>query len=152
MRNVMQSLALLGVKLWVTQKLPTIIALVTSLSALGAATYHSEIKPYLADPTGVKLFVTIILLVLLIAFSSGLYFWHKKTLKPLSWGVHQNIKTGEYFCSTCFIQNKIYSPMFLSANNRFWACHCISDHKRENINYIKPLVGTPNYGKNGWMR
>lgn len=81
----------------------------------------------------------------------GSLFWFSPKLKPLPWGVHQDAKTGSYFCSVCLIPNKIHSPMFLSSDARFWKCHSNSNHKRLNPEFIEPPPPPQPSGSNAWM-
>ena len=105
----------------------------------GASLYfHNVIAPHLADPTGWLALKAISLSVALLPLPFAAYFWFRPKLEPTSWGSHQDIKTGKYFCSTCLIPNKVHSPIFLSKDGRFWVCHSNSNHKRTNPDFKAP--------------
>jgi hypothetical protein len=86
---------------------------------------------------------SIALSLVLLGLLLGALFWFRPKFAPTDFGVHKNIKTGAYFCSTCLIPNKIHSPMFLSGDGRFWKCHSNSNHKRANPDFREPEL-TPN--------
>ena len=95
----------------------------------------------------------IALSLVLLGLLLGLLFWFRPKLKPLSWGVHQDAKTGSYFCSTCLIPNKVHSPMYLSSDGRFWRCHSNSSHKKVNPNFKASEQPTrPPPHAQSWMR
>lgn len=81
----------------------------------------------------------------------GSFFYFRPKFKPLPWGVHQDTKTGTYFCSACLISNKVHSPMYLSSDGRFWKCHSNSNHKKVNPEFKSLLAPPQPSGPHSWM-
>jgi hypothetical protein len=81
----------------------------------------------------------------------GSLFWFRPKLKPMSWGVHQDTKSGAYFCSSCLISNKVHSPMYLSSDGRFWKCHSNSNHRKPNPEFNEPPYPPQPSGPQAWM-
>ena len=112
--------------------------------------YLAQFVPLPADEWAVLTTGAALASLLTVAFA---YFWLRPKFKPLSWGVHQDIKTGAYFCSVCLIPNKIHSRMFLSKDGRFWVCHSHSNHRRANPDYKEPdTPPIPPPHAQSWMR
>jgi hypothetical protein len=93
----------------------------------------------------------IALSLVLLGLLLGTLFWFRPKFKPLSWGVHQDAKTGNYYCSACLIQNKVHSPMYLSSDDRFWVCHSYSNHRKPNPGFKEPPSPPKPSGPQAWM-
>jgi len=133
------------------QKLPLLLASLSPALAGGLLYLRTEIAPHLSDQTGWLALQAIAVTAALLPLPLVAYFWFRPKFKPLSWGVHQNLKTGAYFCSTCLIPSKVHSPMYLSSDGRFWKCHSNSNHKRPNPEFKEPPLPPQLSGPHAWM-
>ena len=76
--------------------------------------------------------------LLLLGLLGASYFWFRPKFKHLPrLGVHQNIKTGEYFCSHCLITKKLHSPLKSLKDNFGWQCSSCGKWEK-NPDYIEP--------------
>lgn len=133
------------------QKVPLLWALLSPILASGVISLRGALSPHLSDPTGSTALLAIALLAALMPLPFVAYFWFRPKFKALPWGVHQDIKTGSYFCSACLIPNKIHSSMFLSSDGRFWKCHSNSNHRRPNPEFKESPPPPQPSGPNAWM-
>ena len=133
------------------RKVELLLALLSPFLA-GAIFYlRAEIAPHLSDPTGWLTLKAIALSAALFPLPFVAYFWFRPKFEPTDFGVHKNIKTGTYFCSKCFLNKSLHSPMYLSSDGRFWKCHSESLHRIQNPEYKEPTPPTPPSGPHGWM-
>ena len=65
------------------------------------------------------------------------YFWFRPKLKPLQFGVHQDAKTGAYFCSRCYLKDKKHFPLETTSNG--WKCRVCGQWKEDPNNPVTPL-------------
>lgn len=111
--------------------------------ALGAILWLEEsLQKFIPEPQSLWAVRAIGISVLLLCLLVALYFWFRPKLISLSWGVHQDVKTGAYFCTKCLITETRHSPLYLYDNGKVWrcsACHTI----RDNPEYKKPPEPVP---------
>jgi len=128
-------------KSWLLSQLKTLLArkaealLVLTMPAVVAVTeaLQSYLVKLVPSPTEIWALraTEVAVIAILGAVLSFVYFRPK--LKPLPWGVHQDVKTGVYFCSVCLIPNGIHSPMYLSPDGSVWRCHSNNTHRRKTL-------------------
>lgn len=147
----LSSLATKALAQLIARKVELLLAFLSPALAGGLLYLHTEIAPRLSDPTGWLALKAIALSAALFPLPAAVYFWVSPKLKPLSWGVHQDAKTGAYFCSVCLIPNKVHSPMYLSSDGRFWKCHSNSSHKKSNPEFKEPPPPPRPSGPQAWM-
>ena len=147
----MREFSISVLKAVLAQKLSLLLGSLSPVLAIVLLYLHNEIAPHLSDPTGWIALLSMTGLVAIFPLPFAVYFWFRPRFKPLQWGVHQNIKTGCYFCSTCLLKNKLRSPLYLSRDNKFWKCS-VCDNQRLNPDYKPPQVSQkPNNGPHAWM-
>ena len=115
---------------------------------------EQHLAKLIPQPTEIWAVRAIAISLLLLCLVAVSYFRYRPKFKPLSWGVHQDIKSGTYYCSACLIQNKIHSPMFLSSDSRRWVCHSKSqsNHYVQNPNSKEPEPPpSPSRNSTSWM-
>lgn len=117
----------------------------TSLSG-GVLWAESYLARQVSDPTDIWLIRAISVSVLLLFLLAGLWFYHRPKFKHIpSIGVHENIKTGAYFCSFCYLTKKLESP--LNKTNAGLSCPACfkSIYTQEYLNEITNVKT-----KNNW--
>lgn len=81
------------------------------------------LQKYIPEPQALWAVRAIAVSLLLLGFLVASYFLYRPKFKHLpSLGVHQNIKTGAYFCSQCLIKNKLHSPLRELPDGSRWNC------------------------------
>ena len=133
------------------QKLPLLLASLSPVLAGVLIYLRTEIAPHLSDPTGWLALQSIAVAAALLPLPFFAYFWFRPKLKPLLWGVHQDTKSGVFFCSACLIPHKVHSPMYLSRDGRFWICHSNSNHRKQNPDNKEPPAPPQPSGPHAWM-
>lgn len=103
--------------------------------------FRDYLAPLLADPTGTLSLLFLSLLIATILISLSAYFWSHPKLKHIqSLGVHKDIKTGNYYCSRCYLKDKKSHP--LKAVHHAWQCH-VCGNRVDNPD--DPLIPMPAY-------
>lgn len=122
------------------------------LAAAGISTLSVAVKArhYLAQfvpqPSEEWAIVSIGVALTSILIAIAVFFWFLPKFKPTDFGTHINIKTGKQFCSTCLLQDKIHSPMFLDHDKSYWLCSVNKSHRRDNPDYVAPAKNeNPSY-------
>lgn len=73
--------------------------------------------------------------LLTVAFA---YFWFRPKYKHIpDLGINQNIKTGDYFCSPCWVKDKLHSP--LTNTDHGWKCRVCNKHFSDPSRPEQPL-------------
>ena len=130
---------------WLLPALGTLLSGVV----LWAQTYFAQFLPEPKEIWAVRA-IALSLLLLPLPLASWLYFRPKfKHLPRL--GVHQNIKTGAYFCSPCLIKSKLHSPLRELPDGSRWHCR-VCGVSANNPDYKKPPEPPkPDLGPHAWM-
>lgn len=110
------------------QKLASMFVLLLPIQTALLIYLREGIANYLSDPTGLISLVSIGTTLSTVSLALASYFWFRPKLKPLPWGVHQDIKTGSYFCSKCFLAHKKHNPLYSKDGNR-WNCSVCSCYR-----------------------
>jgi len=114
--------------------------------------FRASLAPAMSDPTGMLSLSLLALLLATLSIFLAAYFWLRPKLKPLSWGVHQDAKTGAYFCSKCFLTQKKHNPLYLSHDEKWWCCSACPC-KRVNPDFKEPeQPPKPPTHAQSWMR
>lgn len=114
---------------------PTVIALIEA--------GQSYLVQFVPEPAPVWALRAIALSIasMLIGYLSYIYFRPK--FKFLPTGINQDIKTGAFFCSPCFVKNKLHSP--LRDYGHGWSCSVCGKSwhdplRPQDMNKYKPSV------------
>ena len=103
------------------QKIPLLLSSLLPSLAIGLLYLRTEIAPHLSDPTGWLALRAIALSIALFPLPLAAYFYFRPKYKFMpDLGVNKNLKTGQYFCSPCYVQHKIESP--LKTEPHGWFC------------------------------
>jgi len=137
MSNWLSSLAAKVLAQLIVRKVELLLVLL-SPALSGVLLYlHTEIAPHLSDPTGWLTLKAIALSASLFPLPFAAYFWFLPKLKPLPFGVYQDIKTGAYFCSRCYLKDKKYYPLETTSNG--WKCSVCGQWKEDPQNPVSPI-------------
>ena len=113
--------------------------------------FRASLAPVMSDKTGELSLLLSSLLLLSVSVTIATYFWFHPKLKPLPWGVHQDAKSGAYFCSKCFLTQKKHNPLYLSSDGKWWHCSACSC-KRVNPDFKAPdQPPSPQPHAQSWM-
>ena len=120
--------------------------------ALGAILLLEEtLQKYVPEPQALWAMRAIAVSLLLLSLLVATYFYHRPKFKHLPrLGVHQNIKTGAYFCSPCLIKNKLHSPLRELPKSKGWHCR-VCGVSANNPDYKEPPGPPQPSGPNAWM-
>lgn len=117
-----------------------------SAGLLWAQTYFAQ---YLQDPTGILSVRLLAAAILLLSLGVSAFFYFRPKFRHLTrLGVHQDIKTGAYFCSPCLINKKLHSPLRELPDGSRWHCRSCGV-SANNPDHVKPP--TPPREKHSWM-
>ena len=84
---------------------------------------EQHLAKLIPQPTETWAVRAIAISLLLLGLLTASYFRYRPKFKHLPrLGVHQNIKTGAYFCSPCLIKNKLHSPLRELPDGSRWHC------------------------------
>ena len=123
----------------IAQKTPIAIGMLAPILSGGMIYLHDEIAPLLSDTTGWLALKTTALSITVLLLSIAFYLWHRPNFKHLPLlDVHENIKTGTYFCSRCLLKEKLQSP--LATVSHGWKCPACSKWSEDPDN---PSVNLP---------
>jgi hypothetical protein len=130
----------------------TYLSPIIGTTALGIVLVLEDfLAKYIPTPTEIWAIRSIALSMLFLGLVFGTYFYFRPKFKHIpKIGVHQNIKTGAYFCSHCLLTKKLLSPMQDRKNNRGWQCPACGQ-LRDNPKYKEPESPSKNLGPNAWM-
>lgn len=119
------------------QKVAVSLASLGSLIVAVALSWQSYLAPLMSDQTGVLALRITLLAVIAVLLAIGSFFWFRPKLKTLPFGVHQDTKTGAYFCSRCYLKDKKHYPLETTANG--WKCSVCGQWKQYPNNPVVPL-------------
>jgi len=120
------------------QKLTLLFALLIPIQTACFVFLRTYLLPHLADPTGLIALIAITISISLLLVGLVTYFWFRPKFKHLPLlGVHENIKTGAYFCSCCFLKNKLHSPLTTTSNG--WKCGVCGKWQEDPNNPVMPI-------------
>ncbi len=112
---------------------------------LGAVllTAEKSLSQLIPSPQEIWAVRAVALAVVLFGLLVGVYFWLKPKFRHLSdIGVHQEIKTGVYVCSHCWITKKLCAPLNDLGSGQGWRCPACSKsvHTKAYLDsLLKPL-------------
>jgi hypothetical protein len=134
MKNILLSL----LQKMLLQKATVILTLLVPIQTAVGIYLRERIAPHLADTTGLIPMIAISLMASTILICLASYYWYRPKFKHLpKFGVHENIKTGAYFCSRCLIKFKIQSP--LTTKKHGWICSVCSGTTEDPNNPTPPF-------------
>ena len=121
-----------------------------SLPLLGTALSGGVLwaEDYLArqvsDPTDLWLIRAIAVSVLLLFLLAGSWFYYRPKYKFIhDLGINKNLKTGHYFCSPCYVKNKLESP--LKTEPHGWFCNVCRNGWEDPLRPRPPLPPQHDY-------
>ncbi|HZV99205.1 MAG TPA: hypothetical protein VFF74_09475 [Methylophilaceae bacterium] len=121
----------------------------TALSG-GALWAEDYLARQVSDPTDIWLIRAIALSVLLLFLLAALWFYFRPKYKFLpDFGINKNLKTGQYFCSPCYIKNKLESP--LKTEPHSWFCNVCRQEWDDPSRPPPPPPPQPDLGPHAWM-
>ncbi len=127
------------------QKLAVSLASLGPLIAAVALSWQSYLAPLMSDPTGVLTLRLALLAVVSIFLAIGTFFWFRKKFEGMPFGVHQDIKTGVYFCSRCYLKDKKRYPLETTAHG--WRCLVCGQWKENPEAPVIPIPTRSPWGK-----
>lgn len=133
MKKILKSLLKTVLARKVETLLGTGIALLVSLVEI-LQTYLLHILP---QPSKLLFLKSIEIALVCILLTILAFFYYRPKLKPMFFGVHKNIKTGEYFCSRCYLKDKKHYPLETTSNG--WKCRVCGQWKEDPNNPVTPI-------------
>ena len=122
-----------------------------TLALGGVLLLEGNLQKYIPEPQALWAVRAIAVSFLLLGLLVASYFLYRPKFKHLPrLGVHQNIKTGAYFCSPCLIKSKLHSPLRELPNSRGWHCR-VCGVSANNPDYKEPPPPPRLSGPNAWM-
>ena len=103
---------------------------------------EESLQKFVPEPQSLWAVRAIAISLLLLGLLVASFFWFRPKLKPLLWGVHQDAKTGAYFCSKCFLIERRHSPLYLYDHESRWRCSACA-FSCNNPEYKKPPEPPP---------
>lgn len=103
-----------------------------------------------SDPTDIWLIRAISVSVLLLFLLAASYFFFRPKYKFMpDLGVNKNLKTGQYFCSPCYVKNKLESP--LETHPHSWRCNVCHKEWDDPSRPPPPEPSRPAPSRYSWM-
>ena len=126
------------------QKLPLLFASLIPIQTACFVFLRTYLLPHLADPTGQIALVAITISITLLLAGLATYFYYRPKYKFIhDLGINKNLKTGHYFCSPCYVKNKLESP--LKTEPHGWFCNVCRNGWEDPLRPRPPLPPQHDY-------